>query len=372
MEPAMANLAAANLLHRKTRSGVAILAVGLEVASVMLLVGLAEGTLSAIAHRLESVGADVLIQPPDASLILGATSAVMPLKLMDAILATPGVRSVAPVLNWHVSWLKGSPERLNLWAVDYPSFARLSGGLDLLQGSPPEKEGDVVVDSVLAQTRGLRLGEVLEMLDRRFQVVGISRAGSGGRIYARLQDIGDAIGTPGKASFFLVKGESSREAGDLEIALEGRLKGYKITPIAQVSKSINDNAVGLSDFKEALTALAVIVSFLVVLLAMYTAIMERTREIGILRAMGATQGYVLRLIVVETAFLCVAGVAFGILLALLGRSVLERVFPSETVLLSLRWAVLSGSLGALGGMLGALYPALKAARLDPVQALNFE
>jgi putative ABC transport system permease protein len=368
----MANLAAANLLHRKTRSGVAVFAVGIEVALVMLLVGLADGTLSAIARRLESVGADVLVQPPDASLILGATSAVMPLRLMDTILLTPGVTVVSPVLNWQVSQLKGRPERLNLWAVDYPSFARLSGGLDLLRGSPPEKEGDVVVDSILAETRGLRVGDDLSMMDRSFHVAGISRAGSGGRIYARLQDIGDAIGTPGRASFFLVKGESARSAGDLVVQLEAHLRGYKITPIAQVSKSINDNAVGLTDFKEALTSLAVLVSFLVVLLAMYTAILERTREIGILRAMGATQGYVLRLVMIETAFVCLGGVVVGVGLAFLGRAALERVFPSETVLLSVRWALLSGGLGAVGGLLGSIYPALKAARMDPVHALNFE
>jgi putative ABC transport system permease protein len=291
---------------------------------------------------------------------------------MDAVRQTPGVTEVSPVLNWHVSQLKGSPERLNLWAVDYPTFARLSGGLDLLEGHPPEQEGDLVVDSILAGTRGLKVGETLSMMDRTFHVAGISRAGSGGRVYARLADIGESVGTPGKASFFLVKGESARAAGDLVLALQARLHGYKITPIAQVSKAINDNAVGLSDFKEALTALAVIISFLVVLLAMYTAILERTREIGILRAMGATQGYVLRLVLIETAMVCVAGVLVGILFAWLGRDVLQRVFPAETVLLTPRWALLSGSLGALGGFLGSLYPALRAARMDPVYALNTE
>jgi putative ABC transport system permease protein len=75
----MANLAAANVMHRKTRTAVSVLAVAMEVAMVMILVGMANGTLGEIAERLQNVGADVLFQPPDASLILGATSAVMPL-----------------------------------------------------------------------------------------------------------------------------------------------------------------------------------------------------------------------------------------------------------------------------------------------------
>src|SRR5262245_57442768 len=92
-------LPGANVLHRKTHTAVAVLAVALSVATVILLVGLARGTLDAIAHRLENVGADVLFQPPDASLVLGVTSAVLPLSLMEHVRAVKGVTAVAPVLN---------------------------------------------------------------------------------------------------------------------------------------------------------------------------------------------------------------------------------------------------------------------------------
>ncbi|HEY6548503.1 MAG TPA: ABC transporter permease, partial [Vicinamibacteria bacterium] len=79
----MANLAAANVTHRKTRTAVSVLAVAMQVAMVMVLVGMANGTLGEIASRLENVGADVLFQPPDASFLLGATSAVMPVKYIE-------------------------------------------------------------------------------------------------------------------------------------------------------------------------------------------------------------------------------------------------------------------------------------------------
>src|SRR5215467_14060997 len=103
----MANLAAANVMHRKTRTAVSVLAVAMEVAMVMILVGMANGTLSDIADRLQNVGADILFQPPDASLILGATSAVMPLKFIDLMKEVPEVKAVSPVLNWHVSQIRG-------------------------------------------------------------------------------------------------------------------------------------------------------------------------------------------------------------------------------------------------------------------------
>jgi putative ABC transport system permease protein len=203
-------------------------------------------------------------------------------------------------------------------------------------------------------------------------VAGICRAGAGGRLYARLSDVQDAVGTPEKASFFLIKGERAADADKLTQALQERFKGYKITPMAQVSKVMQDNAVGLRQFKEALTGMAVVVSFLVVLLAMYTTIIERTREIGILRAIGASQARVVRLVIGESFLICVAGVLVGMLIAVGGRWYLPRVFPTLVVTLTRDWAAIAAVLGLAGGILGSIYPALRAARMDPVQALNFE
>jgi putative ABC transport system permease protein len=282
------------------------------------------------------------------------------------------VRAVTPILNWQVSQLKGQPESVNLWAVDYPTYAGISGGLDIVEGRVLEGAGDLVVDTVLVRKHGFALGDVVPMLGREFKIVGISRAGSGGRIHARLADIQEVNGTPGMASFFLVKGTSPQEAGDLVLALQEAFPGYKVTAIAQVSQSLQQNAVGLQEFKSALTAMAVILSFLVVLLAMYTAIVERTREIGILRAMGATQGVVVRLIMEESVLICVAGILVGFVLAVGGRAFLMELFPAQDVRFTAEWAAIASGLGLVGGLLGALYPALRAARMDPLHALGFE
>jgi putative ABC transport system permease protein len=271
-----------------------------------------------------------------------------------------------------VAKIRGESRALNLWAIDYPSFSRISGGFDMVEGRPLAQPYDVVMDTVLADATGMHVGDILPMMNREFRVAGICRAGAGGRLYARLEDVQDAVGTPDRASFFLIKGRSARDAEQLTKALSERFKGHKITPIAQVSKVMQDNAVGLREFKQALTGMAVVISFLVVLLAMYTTIIERTREIGILRAIGASQGKVVQLVISESILICLAGVVVGIALAGGMRWLLPRLFPTVSIQLSQEWGVIASSLGLLGGLLGSLYPALKAARMDPVQALNFE
>ncbi len=369
----MANLAAANVMHRKTRTAVSVLAVAMEVAMVMLLVGMANGTLNEIADRLQKVGADVLFQPPDASFLLGATSAVMPVKYIDLMKEqVPGVAEATPVLNWLVSKVGRDPRAVNLWAIDYPSYTAISGGFVMAEGRALEQPDDIVMDTILARATGLGLGDRLPLMNREFTLVGICKAGAGGRLYARIQDVQEAIGTPGKASFFLVKGTAGTEAEALARSLEEKFKGHKITPVAQVSQAMQDNAVGLQQFKQALTGMAIVVSFLVVLLAMYTTIIERTREIGILRAIGASQATVVRLVVAESLLICLTGVLFGIGFAIAGRWLLPQIFPTLAVTLTRNWALIAAGLGLAGGLLGSLYPAARAARLDPVQALNFE
>jgi putative ABC transport system permease protein len=300
----------------------------------------------------------------------------MPLKYAEIMKGVDGVTEVTPVLNWHVSNIKGESRAVNLWAIDYPSFARISGGFDVLQGRALEKPYDLVMDTVLADATGIHAGDKLPMINRDFTVVGIIRAGAGGRLYARLTDVQEAIGTPDRASFFLVKGRSSLEADKLAQALQARFPGHKITPVAQVSKVMQENATGLKQFKQALTAMAVVISFLVVLLAMYTTIIERTREIGILRCIGARARDVRRIFASESGVLAVAGWMLGIpvgyaldhaLVRLVKEVVnidLPVLFPAANVVLALVGTV------ALA-LLVTLLPIRRAVRLRPGDALRY-
>ena len=115
-----------------------------------------------------------------------------------------------------------------------------------------------------------------------------------------------------------------------------------------------------------------VMSFVMILLAMYTAITERTREIGILKSLGASKTFILNLILSESLLLSVLGVVLGFLLTWISLKLISAEFPTLPIEISMGWRALAALTAVVGGILGSLYPAIKASQLDPVQALDYE
>ncbi len=370
--PSMANLPIANIFNRKTRTTVGILAVALGVALVLVLVGLAHGSLDETADRIKNVGADFIFQGPDSSPFLVLNSGVMPERYGELLTEVPGVAVAAPVLTGRITRLKGENKLVMMFGIDEKTYNRVGSGIRIVKGHNLQSSGDLLVDEVLAATDGLHLGDKMEILNRDFTVVGICKAGAGVRIYVSLGDLQKATANDGKVSFFFIKLKEGSSVPQAAKDLEARFPGNQITPLSAFGEAMKENALGLKEFVRALSVFAALISYLVILLAMYTTIIERTREIGILKALGASKVYIIRVVMAESFLICAMGVGAGFLLSVIGRVALLSFFPSLTVDLIPRWFLFSAILGISGGLLGALYPAYRAAKLDPVEALNFE
>jgi putative ABC transport system permease protein len=128
----------------------------------------------------------------------------------------------------------------------------------------------------------------------------------------------------------------------------------------------------LGTFINVMIGIAVTVGFLVTFLSMYTTVIERTREVGVLKSLGASKGYIVRIILSETTLLCLLGLAAGIGLSFLTKDIMQKVWPSLPIQITVSWIVRAGLIALLGGLIGATYPAWLASRRDPVEALAYE
>jgi len=123
---------------------------------------------------------------------------------------------------------------------------------------------------------------------------------------------------------------------------------------------------------EVITSIAVIVGFLVIFQTMYTAVLERTREIGILKSMGASKFTIVAVLLRECSVLAIAGVIVGISLTYVVRSSLLHFFPTQHFEITAGWLLRGALIAFAGAIVGAIYPAWVAARKDPIEALAYE
>jgi putative ABC transport system permease protein len=128
----------------------------------------------------------------------------------------------------------------------------------------------------------------------------------------------------------------------------------------------------LKDFTKVVIGLAVIIGLLVVFLSMYTAVLERTREIGILKALGASPGYILSILLRETILLSIVGTIAGIFMTYGTRSLMHVFVPTMTQVIVPDWWPIAAGISLVGSLIGAIYPGLKAARQDAIEALAYD
>ncbi len=360
-----------NLLHRPLRSLISVVAVALEVTLILLIVGLSLGMLQDQRTRAAGIGADVIVLPPGSSFIAGLTGAPMPIKIGDVLAKLAHVKVVAPVVTQISS--AGALEIID--GIDLQSFDQLSGGFHYLSGGPFQGPYDALVDDLFAQSKHAKVGDTIEILNNKFRICGIVERGKGARKFVPLSTLQDLIGAKDKATIFYLKLDDPANAETVvdEIKHVPGMERYVATPMAAyLAMMTPGNYPGLSTFIKVVVGISVVIGFIVIFQAMYTAVMERTREIGILKAMGASKLYIVNVVLRETVLLALSGIVLGIAVSLAARAGLAQRFPLLQVVVDGGWIVRATFIAIAGAVAGALYPAFKAAQKDPIDALAYE
>jgi ABC-type antimicrobial peptide transport system permease subunit len=361
------SLVISNIRQRPLRSAISILGVALGVALVMLFTGLARGMSDDLQRRSSNVRAEIIFTRPG-SFQATSTAANLSTKYVDLLKQIDGVQSAVPVIRhfypsgvWGVDQVEG---------VDWDSFAKMSN-IRLVQGRAPKAFDEIVIDETKA-SRNHPVGSSLKLFgDKPYQVVGIYAPESGARAKLSLEAMQNALEAPGKCSYILVKCKNPAEQIAVAKRISEQIPGNKVQLTVEFFPSVETSIPGLAIFMRVLVALAAVVSALVVMLAMHTTITERTREIGILKAMGASRRYIISEIEREAFFISAMGLVVGFALAAAAGFFIHMA-TGLIFEFGIWWALTAAVIGLAGGALGAFYPAARAANLDPVNALAYE
>jgi putative ABC transport system permease protein len=361
----------ANLVQRPMRSLISVSAVALEVVLILLIVAFFYGQLNGSKASQLGVGADVMVQPPGSSALVGVTGAPMPVKVGDKLRALQHVAVAAPVI-WE---LTTKPTLEIIYGIDFDSYNSIAPAFHFLSGGPFQGPYDVIVDDYFAGTKRMKVGDSIEILVHTFRICGIVEHGKGARKFLPLATMQDLIGAPGHASVFYIKLDDPRNVDAVvdEIRQVPGMENYSVRSMQEyLSMMTPENLPGFATAIRLVIAISMIIGFLVIFQSMYTAVMERTREIGILKSLGASKLYIVNVVLRETALLAIVGIVVGTIVSLVARRIILVEIPTQRLFWSVAWVLRATVIALTGALLGALYPAFKAAQKDPIDALAYE
>lgn len=366
----MNKMVVANLAHRPTRSLITLSAIALEVTMILMVVSLFYGLLNGSKESQMGVGADLMVMPPGSAGIVGISGAPISVKVGDVLKKVPHVAVAAPVI-----WAFSQKPLEIVYGIDLTTYDQLPPKFSYISGGPFQGPHDAIVDDYYADMNHKKVGDTVDVLNNEFRICGIVPHGKGGRKFLPLETMQELIGAQGRASVFYLKLDDPKYLATTTTAIQGitGMEKYAVRSMEEyLSMMTPDNLPGFDLAIRIVIGVAVVIGFLVIFQSMYTAVMERTREIGILKSMGASKWYIINVILRETLLIAVAGIIAGILISLVTRRVIMFEKPVLQLFWSGEWVLRATAIAIVGALAGAVYPAFKAAQRDPIDALAYE
>jgi putative ABC transport system permease protein len=365
----MESLVTANLRQRPLRSLISIAGVALGVILIMLFTGLARGMSNDLQRRSSNLRGEIIFTRPGSSDSLLGSSANLSTKYVQRLLEIDGVAAAVPVVKY-VYQGTGAFGFEQFDGVDWDQYSKLNG-MQIDEGRPAQGDSEIVIDQTKAHDAHAKVGSKLTLFgNKEYTVAGIYSPESGARVKMPIAALQSLLEAQDKCTFIFVKA-GNVDPTTLAHRIDQQLPGNNIQMTRDVFASIEARIPYLNIFLRVLVVLAAIVSAMVVMLAMYTTITERTREIGILKAMGASRGFIVTVIEKEAIAISVLGLVAGFIASVIAGFLIHR-FYGLFFEYGLGWAAVAAGIGLLGGALGALYPAVRASNLDAVSALSYD
>ncbi len=368
-----AGLIAKNLVRQRTRTALTVLGIGVGITTVVALGVVTAGMRQTLGTMLRTGGADFMVAQKGASDLSFST---LPQRDWDAMREVPGVaRAVGAALQ--VSKVGGNPYFLT-FGFDPGQLA--DDPLELLSGRRIRAGagGELMLGDKAARDLDATSGSTVTLERRTFRVVGVYRTGEllrdAGAI-ASLADVQRLTGKPGMIMAVFVTVDHGADMSAVAAAIERKIPG--VTAIEKVAEyaEVDQGMRVLDAVNIAISLLAVGIGAIGVMNTMVMSVFERTRELGTLRAVGWRGSRVVRLVVGESLLLCllasVLGVALGVLAS---RAIMLVPAVSSFLVPSYEPGVFARGIavGVIVALVGAAYPAYRAVRLSPMEALRHE
>lgn len=384
----LTDIALQNLRRRKMRSALLVISVMIGVASIIFLYTTTQAMKEDVANKLDQYGSNILILPDTGeAMTFGGITVEAPaqvkeldmslIPLMKTIKNKETLATIAPKLLVDTK-IKG--QEILLLGVDFPQELHLKKWwkLEGLSKGQLPANNEVILGSDAARSLGLSLQQTVSIKGQDFKVAAIIQpTGSVENDQAVFIDLAvlqklanrpNAISLIETAAFCY-----TCPIAEVTQQLTAVLPGTKVTALKSTLESRNDTIRQFNLFARSVSLILFLASSLVITMTMKSSVEERTREIGILRAIGFRKRHILQIILTEAGLLSLLGGLLGYFVGMGAAVNFGSALVKAQVHIPWQSNLLVYALGAslLIGLVASLYPAWKAARLDPTESLRY-
>lgn len=367
----MTNIAWKNLVRERARLAISVGGVAFSVLLILILRGLYAGITAQSVEYIRSVGADLWVAQAGSPGDFFHSVSLIPEATAAAVEAVPGVDEALPLVSLPVVFrLAGSDVDFRLMGVDPVTGA--GGPPEIVSGKRVPAPGEVVVDRVFADNHAIILGQILDVRDLSLEVVGIARGGNtivSQFAWASISDATRLMGAEGFVNYLIVR--TADPPG--EVATRIRDQVDDVNPLTQAEFEERNTA----DIREAflpivwvLVLIALGVGIAVIGLTIYAATIEKSREYGVLKAIGFSNRRLYRIVYQQSLTAAAAGTVAGTVLAYLLGALLERALPSFVVAIGAGDVALAAAAALVMALISSLMPIRPVARLDPASVFR--
>jgi putative ABC transport system permease protein len=329
---------------------------------IMLLDGLWAGIQANITTYEDNVGADLYVAQPGARNFFGSVS-VIPADTVETVRALPDVDWAVSIRSF-LSIVQLHDRKVPTAVVGFTPGDR-GGPWEFGSGRGPSADDEIAVGSVIARQHGLDLGDEIQIMGRRFRIVGTtSDAFMLSFVFMTHAATDDLLRSPGTTSFVLL---GTDEPG----AVRERLAETGLSILDRDTLARNDLSLMARAYEVPLTvmrAVAFVIGILVIALTAYSAIVERRRDYGIVKAIGARGRHLVRIAVEQTLMVATVGLVAGAVLFVVARELISSARPQFVILATTGNVTRAVVAAVLMALLAALLPARRLARLEPATA----